>query len=234
MNDRQVLQLIRMAGEAEGLEPAPGVIARIGDERAHTPTDAEVEALVTARLASMPRPTARPGRWRGSAAALVAASVVTAIFLWPMGTPVPAPMGGPAGGPGGGSIAARTGGATDEATARLADRGVRVEDYERPLVPAPTVMNASQVLVVLRDARAGCGCARVPADAVLGGLGEGSRVVYARAEGPEALSVNDFACFNNSFASGETRANCDGSTVGPSLSVSDFVCFTKKFSGGCM
>lgn len=47
------------------------------------------------------------------------------------------------------------------------------------------------------------------------------------------LNVNDFTCFNNLFASGDTRANCDASTTPPVLNVNDFTCFLNQFSAGC-
>ncbi|MFN0133248.1 MAG: hypothetical protein ACKVW3_12080 [Phycisphaerales bacterium] len=47
------------------------------------------------------------------------------------------------------------------------------------------------------------------------------------------LNVNDFVCFNNRFASNDTRANCDLSTVVPILNVNDFICFNNAFASGC-
>ncbi|MFN0131106.1 MAG: hypothetical protein ACKVW3_01005 [Phycisphaerales bacterium] len=52
------------------------------------------------------------------------------------------------------------------------------------------------------------------------------------------LSVHDFICFNNAFASGcaspaPCYANCDGSTATPFLNVNDFICFLQKFAEGC-
>ncbi len=47
------------------------------------------------------------------------------------------------------------------------------------------------------------------------------------------LNVNDFSCFLNKFAAGDTYANCDGSTNVPVLNVNDFSCFTNKYAAGC-
>lgn len=47
------------------------------------------------------------------------------------------------------------------------------------------------------------------------------------------LNVNDFSCFLNAFAAGDSLANCDGSTAEPTLNVSDFVCFLNAFAAGC-
>ncbi|MFN0131979.1 MAG: M14 family zinc carboxypeptidase [Phycisphaerales bacterium] len=47
------------------------------------------------------------------------------------------------------------------------------------------------------------------------------------------LNVNDFTCFNNRFAAGNSLANCDASTAVPVLNVNDFTCFLNKFSAGC-
>ncbi|MFN0133398.1 MAG: GC-type dockerin domain-anchored protein [Phycisphaerales bacterium] len=47
------------------------------------------------------------------------------------------------------------------------------------------------------------------------------------------LNVNDFTCFLNKFAAGDSYANCDQSTVVPVLNVNDFTCFLNKFAAGC-
>ncbi|MFN0131104.1 MAG: hypothetical protein ACKVW3_00995 [Phycisphaerales bacterium] len=47
------------------------------------------------------------------------------------------------------------------------------------------------------------------------------------------LNVNDFVCFNEKFAAGDTHANCDQSTIAPILNVNDFVCFNNLFAAGC-
>ncbi len=47
------------------------------------------------------------------------------------------------------------------------------------------------------------------------------------------LNVNDFTCFLNKFAAGDTYANCDQSTLPPVLNVNDFSCFTNAFAAGC-
>jgi hypothetical protein len=47
------------------------------------------------------------------------------------------------------------------------------------------------------------------------------------------LNVQDFGCFLNAFAAGESYANCDGSTTPPILNVQDFGCFLNAFAAGC-
>jgi hypothetical protein len=47
------------------------------------------------------------------------------------------------------------------------------------------------------------------------------------------LNVNDFSCFLNRYAAGDTYANCDGSTTSPQLNVLDFSCFLNAFASGC-
>jgi hypothetical protein len=47
------------------------------------------------------------------------------------------------------------------------------------------------------------------------------------------LNVQDFGCFLNAFASGDSYANCDNSTTVPILNVQDFGCFLNSFAAGC-
>jgi hypothetical protein len=59
---------------------------------------------------------------------------------------------------------------------------------------------------------------------------------YANCDGSTVqpiLNVNDFICFQQKFAAGDTYANCDGSTTAPVLNVNDFVCFQTRFAAGC-
>ncbi|MBX3376677.1 MAG: hypothetical protein KF678_06705 [Phycisphaeraceae bacterium] len=51
--------------------------------------------------------------------------------------------------------------------------------------------------------------------------------------GTPLLTANDFQCFLNRFAAGDTRANCDESTGTPLLTANDFQCFLNKFAAGC-
>ena len=44
------------------------------------------------------------------------------------------------------------------------------------------------------------------------------------------LNVNDFVCFQASFAAGLSYADCDHSGT---LNVNDFVCFQAAFAAGC-
>jgi hypothetical protein len=59
---------------------------------------------------------------------------------------------------------------------------------------------------------------------------------YANCDGSTTaptLNVNDFTCFLNRYASGDSYANCDASTTVPVLNVNDFVCFQQRFAAGC-
>ncbi len=47
------------------------------------------------------------------------------------------------------------------------------------------------------------------------------------------LNVNDFSCFLNNYAAGNSYANCDASTIAPLLNVNDFTCFVNKYAAGC-
>jgi hypothetical protein len=51
--------------------------------------------------------------------------------------------------------------------------------------------------------------------------------------GSPLLTANDFQCFLNRFASGDTYANCDASTGSPLLTANDFQCFLNKYAAGC-
>jgi hypothetical protein len=64
----------------------------------------------------------------------------------------------------------------------------------------------------------------------------GTPPCYANCDGSTIapiLNVNDFACFLNMYAAGETSANCDGSTIEPVLNVNDFACFLNAYAVGC-
>jgi len=50
---------------------------------------------------------------------------------------------------------------------------------------------------------------------------------------PPILNVNDFICFNNRFAAGDSVANCDQSTIAPVLNVNDYICFNNLYATGC-
>jgi hypothetical protein len=64
----------------------------------------------------------------------------------------------------------------------------------------------------------------------------GAATCYANCDGSTAsprLTPNDFQCFVNAFAGGQSYANCDGSTASPALTPNDFQCFINAFAGGC-
>jgi V8-like Glu-specific endopeptidase len=59
---------------------------------------------------------------------------------------------------------------------------------------------------------------------------------YANCDGSTMaplLTVNDFVCFLNRFAAGDSYANCDGSSQPPLLNINDFLCFQAAFAQGC-
>jgi hypothetical protein len=59
---------------------------------------------------------------------------------------------------------------------------------------------------------------------------------YANCDGSTiapVLNVNDFLCFQNRYAAGDSYANCDGSTAPPILNVNDFTCFLNRYAVGC-
>jgi hypothetical protein len=47
------------------------------------------------------------------------------------------------------------------------------------------------------------------------------------------LNVQDFTCFLQRYAAGESYANCDNSTVAPVLNVQDFTCVLQSYAAGC-
>lgn len=47
------------------------------------------------------------------------------------------------------------------------------------------------------------------------------------------LNINDYMCFINKFALGDSYANCDGSSAAPVLNANDFICFHTQFLVGC-
>jgi probable HAF family extracellular repeat protein len=47
------------------------------------------------------------------------------------------------------------------------------------------------------------------------------------------LNVQDFTCFLQRYAAGESYANCDNSTQAPTLNVQDFTCFLQRYAAGC-
>jgi hypothetical protein len=59
---------------------------------------------------------------------------------------------------------------------------------------------------------------------------------YANCDNSTALpilNVNDYVCFQNRFAAGDSDANCDQSTTPPVLNVNDFLCFVNAYAAGC-
>jgi hypothetical protein len=59
---------------------------------------------------------------------------------------------------------------------------------------------------------------------------------YANCDGSTTLpilNVQDFTCFLQRYAAGDTYANCDQSTTAPVLNVQDFTCFLQQYAAGC-
>jgi len=59
---------------------------------------------------------------------------------------------------------------------------------------------------------------------------------YANCDGSTSnplLTANDFQCFLNEYAAGNSYANCDGSTSNPLLTANDFQCFLNSYAAGC-
>ena len=70
----------------------------------------------------------------------------------------------------------------------------------------------------------------------MGAIEKAGCVCYPNCDGSTAapiLNANDFSCFLNAFANGNSYANCDESTVLPVLNANDFSCFLNAFAGGC-
>ena len=64
----------------------------------------------------------------------------------------------------------------------------------------------------------------------------GLTTCYPNCDGSTAapiLNVNDFTCFLNKYAAGDSYANCDASTLAPVLNVNDFTCFLNRYAVGC-
>jgi hypothetical protein len=67
-------------------------------------------------------------------------------------------------------------------------------------------------------------------------LSTGPAPCYANCDAstiPPLLNVNDFNCFVNQYAAGDSYANCDASTIPPILNVVDFLCFMNRYASGC-
>ena len=64
----------------------------------------------------------------------------------------------------------------------------------------------------------------------------GPAACYANCDGSTGtprLTANDFQCFSDAFAAGQSYANCDGSTAAPLLTPNDFQCFLNAYAAGC-
>jgi hypothetical protein len=64
----------------------------------------------------------------------------------------------------------------------------------------------------------------------------GPAVCYANCDNSTTvpvLNVQDFTCFLQRYAAGDSYANCDASTTPPTLNVQDFTCFLQRYAAGC-
>jgi hypothetical protein len=57
--------------------------------------------------------------------------------------------------------------------------------------------------------------------------------IPADVNGDGGRNVADFSRFLTLYASGDPRANCDGSTAPPVLNVADFACLLNKYTQAC-
>ena len=73
------------------------------------------------------------------------------------------------------------------------------------------------------------GGAFVMMDAMELNLGSGAEC-YADCDGDGQLTIFDFLCFQNAFASGDAYADCDGDGA---FTIFDFLCFQNAFAEGC-
>jgi len=67
-------------------------------------------------------------------------------------------------------------------------------------------------------------------------VGHDAPTCYPNCDGSTAsptLTANDFQCFLNAYAGGDSYANCDGSTSTPTLTANDFQCFLNSYASGC-
>lgn len=94
----------------------------------------------------------------------------------------------------------------------------------------------------VRESRAGLGTSPAMVDGVVYSVGAAGlhaigAVCYANCDGSSGsplLTANDFQCFLNRYAAGDTYANCDGSTGSPRLTANDFQCFLNRYAAGCL
>ena len=61
-------------------------------------------------------------------------------------------------------------------------------------------------------------------------LKDGGADCYADCDGDGQLTIFDFLCFQNAFASGDPYADCDGDGA---FTIFDFLCFQNAFAEGC-
>jgi hypothetical protein len=141
--------------------------------------------------------------------------------------------------------------ATPAGSMKFNDGGASV--YDAPPVPAPGIANPTGVWKPRTGLMANFvgsnaqGAWRLEAEDCAGGIAPGTiqyfNVILQGNEGCYAncdastqtpiLNVQDFTCFLQRYAAGESYANCDNSTQAPTLNVQDFTCFLQRYAAGC-
>jgi hypothetical protein len=108
-----------------------------------------------------------------------------------------------------------------------------LRNYTWTLPSNLTANSATRVRVIARDRRgqnSSAGADRAFA------IAAGQAQCYANCDGSTTapvLNVQDFTCFLQRYAAGESYANCDQSTASPVLNVQDFTCFLQSYAAGC-
>ncbi len=99
-------------------------------------------------------------------------------------------------------------------------------------VPAVNTAQA-RIRVTARDAVANTGADASDANFTIGSPPPACYANCDASTGSPLLTANDFQCFLDRFAAGESYANCDLSTGNPSLTANDFQCFLNTYAAGC-
>jgi hypothetical protein len=101
--------------------------------------------------------------------------------------------------------------------------------------PAPNTGSAWQ-LIGESGPQAGCMAGHYDMPFILEGAETNVSTCYPNCDNSTTspiLNVQDFTCFLQRYAAGDTYANCDNSTTPPILNVQDFTCFLQSYAAGC-
>jgi uncharacterized membrane protein len=118
-------------------------------------------------------------------------------------------------------------------------RSLGAELQAQGLGPAIAGWSFTRATGVSADGRTIVGTGTNPqgyGEAFIARLGSGPASCYANCDAstaPPVLNVQDFTCFLQRYAAGESYANCDQSTASPVLNVQDFTCFLQQYAAGC-